>query len=92
MSEVSDLYCVDFIMLLLASLVREDLLNRTNPKCPVILDYRQTADLDSVYNTPCTVAVYVLGLVLDWIIAHGGVKGVIWCGLTIHVNNSVVNL
>lgn len=57
-------------------LVREDLLERTNPKCPVILDYKQTADLDSVYNTPCTVAVYVLGLVLDWIISQGGVKGV----------------
>ena len=57
-------------------LVREDLLEHTNPKCPVILDYKQTADLDSVYNTPCTVAVYVLGLVLDWIISQGGVKGV----------------
>ena len=57
-------------------LVREDLLERTNPKCPVILDYKQTADLDSVFNTPCTVAVYVLGLVLDWIISQGGVKGV----------------
>ena len=52
------------------------MLERTNPKCPVILDYKQTADLDSVYNTPCTVAVYVLGLVLDWIISQGGVKGV----------------
>ena len=61
---------------MLLILVREDLLERTNPKCPVILDYKQTADLDSVYNTPCTVAVYVLGLVLDWIILQGGVKGV----------------
>ena len=61
---------------MLLILVREDLLERTNPKCPVILDYKQTADLDSVYNTPCTVAVYVLGLVLDWIISQGGVKGV----------------
>ena len=55
--------------------VREDLLNHANPMCPVILDYKQVADLDSVYNTPCTIAVYVLGLVLDWIIAQGGVKG-----------------
>lgn len=55
--------------------MREDLLDRTDPKCPVILDYKQTADLDSIYNTPCTVAVYVLGLVLDWIIAQGGIKG-----------------
>lgn len=55
-------------------IVREDLLNRTDPKCPVILDYKQIASLDSIYNTPCTVAVYVLGLVLDWIIAQGGVK------------------
>ena len=55
--------------------VREDLLDRTDPKCPVILDYKQTANMDSVYNTPCTFAVYVLGLVLDWIIAQGGVKG-----------------
>lgn len=55
--------------------MREDLLNRTDPKCPVILDYKQTADMDSLYNTPCTVAVYVLGLVLDWVIAQGGIKG-----------------
>lgn len=62
---------------MLLIVVREDLLDRTDPKCPVILDYKQIADLDSVYNTPCTVAVYVLGLVLDWIISQGGVKGVI---------------
>ena len=69
------LYCFDAILLLIA--VREDLLNYANPKCPVILDYKQIADLDSVYNTPCTIAVYVLGLVLDWIIAQGGVKGMV---------------
>jgi len=55
--------------------VREDLIGHADSKCPIIMDYKQMADMDSVYNTPCTMAVYVLGLVLDWIIAQGGVKG-----------------
>jgi len=55
--------------------VREDLIGQADSKCPIILDYKQMADMDSVYNTPCTVAVYVLGLVLDWIIAQGGIEG-----------------
>jgi phosphoserine aminotransferase len=52
--------------------VRKDLLERTPGDLPALLDYRLLAGSRSLYNTPPTFAIYVVGLVLKWLIGEGG--------------------
>ena len=42
-------------------------------KCPFSLSCQIARDNNSLYNTPCTWAVFVLGLVLKWLDNNGGV-------------------
>ena len=53
-------------------IVREDLLGHARDYAPVMLDYAIMAKNDSMYNTPPTYAIYILGLVLEWLEALGG--------------------
>ncbi len=54
-------------------IVRDDLLGSYPlEKYPVMLDWKTMADKDSMYNTPPTYGVYVLGLVLEWVEQMGG--------------------
>lgn len=53
-------------------IIREDLAGKTQPKTPVMLDYKVMIDNDSMYNTPPTYGIYILKLVLEWIEAKGG--------------------
>lgn len=53
--------------------VREDLLGHALPACPSAFDYRLVAENHSMYNTPPTYAIYMAGLVFQWIKAQGGV-------------------
>jgi phosphoserine aminotransferase len=53
--------------------VRDDLLGRALPACPSAFDYRIVAEHASMYNTPPTYAIYIAGLVFEWIRAQGGV-------------------
>ncbi len=53
-------------------IVREDLLGNYRENMPSILDWKFMADKDSMPNTPPTYAIYVLGLVLEWIESIGG--------------------
>lgn len=39
-----------------------------------MLDYRTYADKSSMYNTPPTYSIYMMGLVLKWIKRLGGIK------------------
>ncbi len=48
-------------------LVREDLLGRQMKQTPIMLDYKLAADNDSMYNTPPCYAIYMAGLVLEWL-------------------------
>jgi phosphoserine aminotransferase len=52
--------------------IREDLLGRALPFTPRMLDYRVHAENSSMFNTPCTFAIYVAGLILAWISRSGG--------------------
>ncbi len=56
--------------------VRKDLIERGSDKIAKILQYRTHAKEKSLYNTPPTFAVYVLGLVVDWVAQQGGVTGI----------------
>ncbi len=56
--------------------VREDLLGQALPAAPSMYDYKAHADNDSMYNTPPTYAVYVAGLVFQWLKRNGGLAGI----------------
>lgn len=52
--------------------VRDALLGQALPVCPSAFDYRVVADNDSMYNTPPTYAIYIAGLVFQWLKRQGG--------------------
>jgi phosphoserine aminotransferase len=54
------------------AIVRRDLLGRAGARCPSMLDWKVAADNDSMYNTPPTFAIYLAGLVFDWLQTLGG--------------------
>lgn len=60
---------------LVTVIVNEELLGKARPECPSVWDFTQQAANDSMLNTPPTFAWYLLGLVLDWIKANGGLEG-----------------
>ena len=53
-------------------IVREDLIGETVKGTPTMLDYKTTADNDSMYNTPPTYAIYIAGLVFKLLKKKGG--------------------
>jgi len=57
-------------------IVREDLMGQTLPITPSAFDYKQQADNDSMLNTPPTYAIYIAGLVFQWLKKNGGIKGI----------------
>lgn len=54
------------------AIVRRDLLGRAADICPAMLNWQVAADNDSMYNTPPTYALYLAGLVFDWLKEQGG--------------------
>jgi phosphoserine aminotransferase len=54
-------------------IVRDGLIGQALPTTPTAFDYAVQAANDSMINTPPTYAIYVAGLVFDWIRAGGGV-------------------
>lgn len=56
-------------------IVRKDLLNDDLPSfTPSLLDYKKMADKESMYNTPPTYTIYMIGKVVRWIINQGGLE------------------
>ena len=54
--------------------VRDDLLGHALPVCPSAFDYRIVSDNQSMYNTPPTFAIYIAGLVFQWLKREGGIS------------------
>lgn len=55
-------------------IVRRALLEReVDPIVPIMLRYKVMADNDSMYNTPPCFAIYMAGLMFDWVEKMGGV-------------------
>ncbi len=48
-------------------IIRDDLLERSQADLPGYLNYRNHAKDNSLYNTPTTFAIYILGLVARWL-------------------------
>jgi len=53
--------------------VREDLLGHALAVCPSAFNYKTVADNQSMFNTPPTYAIYIAGLVFQWLKRQGGI-------------------
>ncbi|AOM82459.1 3-phosphoserine/phosphohydroxythreonine transaminase [Salisediminibacterium beveridgei] len=56
-------------------IVRNSLLDHASENVSPTLSYKQHDKANSLYNTPPTSAIYMTGLVCDWIEKNGGLKG-----------------
>jgi phosphoserine aminotransferase len=57
-------------------IVREDLLSRAPESLATMLSYKVHAENNSLYNTPPTFGVYVLGLTMKWLRGLGGLAAI----------------
>jgi phosphoserine aminotransferase len=53
-------------------IVRKDWIGHALPFCPSAFDYKNVADNGSMFNTPPTYAIYIAGLVFQWLKREGG--------------------
>lgn len=57
-------------------IIRDDLLARSDDNLPTMLSYKVQAANNSLYNTPNTFGVYILGLVVAWLKSLGGLPAI----------------
>jgi phosphoserine aminotransferase len=57
-------------------ILREDLLERIPANLPVMLDYKALAESGSLYNTPPSFSIYMVGLVFQWAKKLGGLSAI----------------
>jgi phosphoserine aminotransferase len=57
-------------------IVREDLLARSQDSLATMLNLKTQAENGSMYNTPPTFGIYILGLVMKWLIGIGGLAAI----------------
>jgi phosphoserine aminotransferase len=57
-------------------IVRDDLIGKGDPRPASMLDYKVHADNGSMLNTPPTYAIYIAGLVFQWLKGEGGLAGI----------------
>lgn len=57
-------------------IVRKNLLDRVKDSVPSMLRYNIHAKANSLYNTPPTFGIYLLGLTMNWIKAQGGIESI----------------
>ena len=57
-------------------IVREDLLARSPSDLATMLNYRVQAENNSLYNTPPTFGIYILGLTMQWLKSLGGLPAI----------------
>lgn len=55
-------------------IVRKSLLGDTLPGTPSLMSYKAQAENGSMVNTPPTFAVYLAGLVFEWLAEQGGIR------------------
>lgn len=55
-------------------IIRKDLLEKANPNIPTMMKYSIHAKNNSLYHTPPTFGIYMLGEVLSWIQEIGGLE------------------
>ncbi len=53
-------------------IIRKDLLERSSDSLHTMLNYKIHSENGSMYNTPSTFGIYIIGLVAKWLIKNGG--------------------
>ena len=56
--------------------IREDMLARSSKSLPTMLNYAVHVENGSMYNTPNTFGIYLMGLVVKWALGEGGLAAV----------------
>ena len=57
-------------------IVRDNLIGEALPITPSAFDFKLQAEADSMYNTPPTYAIYIAGLVFEWLKKQGGLAAI----------------
>ena len=57
-------------------IVRKDLLGKASEAIPALLDYAEEEKNTSMLNTPPTFAIYMAGLVFEWLLKQGGLPAI----------------
>jgi phosphoserine aminotransferase len=57
-------------------IVREDLIGRGPDSLPIMMNYKIHAENNSLYNTPNTFGIYILGLTVKWLRSLGGLAAI----------------
>jgi phosphoserine aminotransferase len=57
-------------------IVRDDLLGFASAQTPDVFNWKAQAENQSMVNTPPTYAIYIAGLVFEWLIEQGGVESI----------------
>ncbi len=55
--------------------LKKSMLDKINPNLPSMMNYNTHASKDSMFNTPPTFSIYVIGEILKWIEKKGGLVG-----------------
>lgn len=57
-------------------ILKKEMLSQIPDNLPTMLDYRTHTKANSLYNTPPTFSIYLMGLVLKWIENSGGIEAI----------------
>jgi phosphoserine aminotransferase len=57
-------------------IVRENLLDRALPTAPSVFHWKEQAEDNSMVNTPACYAIYIAGLVFEWLLDQGGLAAI----------------
>ena len=57
-------------------IVRDDLLDFADKKTPSTLNWKIQSENNSMINTPASYAIYMAGLVFEWLISQGGLNSI----------------
>lgn len=55
------------------TIVHKDLLGNASPLCPGVFNYTTNSEAGNLWNTPATFNIEVVGIVMDWLKAMGGI-------------------
>ncbi|WP_307472217.1 3-phosphoserine/phosphohydroxythreonine transaminase [Cytobacillus purgationiresistens] len=57
-------------------IIRKELISESHTQLPTMLNYHTYSANNSLYNTPPTLAIYLLSLVLEWVEEIGGLEAI----------------
>lgn len=58
------------------TIIKKDLLDKCSENTPTYLNFKTHADAGSLYNTPPTFTIYIMGLVYKWLLKNGGLDAI----------------